>query len=177
MNAPLTAAAPVVDALGDADFCAALERELPALRAQALRMLGEEADAHDAVQEALVRAWTRRGSLHQAGALRGWLRQIVAREALRTLRWRAVRRWLPFGDQVPERAHTADPTHSLDAAKVARAVACLSPRQRQLWGLRFGEGWTLPEIAEATALSPETVKTHLVRALAAVRKVLEEPHV
>jgi RNA polymerase sigma-70 factor (ECF subfamily) len=51
----------------------------------------------------------------------------------------------------------------------------LSAQQRLVFGLRFDEGWTLPEIAEATGLSTETIKTHLTRALTRVR--LELDHV
>jgi RNA polymerase sigma factor (sigma-70 family) len=72
--------------------------------------------------------------------------------------------WLP--DSV-DPAPRAD-----DALDRARAVASLRavvdrlpPRQRLVWGLRFDEGWSVAEIAAATGIGPETVKTHLKRAL------------
>lgn len=164
--------------LAEAALCEALARESGALLALATRMLGDAADAADALQEAWLRAWTRRDALRDEAALRGWLRTIVARECLRALRWRAVRRWTPFGDHLPELpSNASSPEHALDAARVRALVERLPPRQRQLWGLRFDEGWTIPEIAEATGLGVETVKTHLSRALAAVRGQLEPPHV
>lgn len=159
-------------------LCRALEAEAPALLAMATRMLGDPGDAADALQEAWLRAWTRRDALRDAGALRGWLRQIVARECLRALRWRTVRRWIPFGEALPEAPlEGVSPDQALDLARVRRLVEALPPRQRQLWGLRFDEGWTIPEIAAATDLGTETVKTHLSRALTAVRSGLESPHV
>lgn len=159
-------------------LCDALEREAGTLLAMATRMLGDEGEAADALQEAWIRAWTRREALREPAALRGWLRQIVARECLRALRWRAVRRWIPFGQALPEvDAGARSPELALDVVRVRAQVERLPPRQRQLWGLRFDEGWTIPEIAEATGLGAETVKTHLTRALATVRGSLESPHV
>lgn len=164
--------------IAEAALCEALEREAEALLALATRMLGDSADAADALQEAWLRAWTRRGALRDQAALRGWLRTIVARECLRALRWRAMRRWTPFGEKLPDLpSNASSPESSLDAARVRALVERLPPRQRQLWGLRFDEGWTIPEIAEATGLGAETVKTHLCRALVTVRGHLEPPHV
>lgn len=161
----------------DAALLDALETEAPALMALATRMLGDSTEAADAVQEAALRAWMRRDQLQNTDALRGWLRQIVARECLRALRWRGLRRWLPFGEATPELpTPPVQPEHSLDAAKARAAVAGLPARQRQLWGLRFDEGWTVPEIAAATGLAPSSIKTHLERALRTVRASLESPH-
>jgi RNA polymerase sigma-70 factor (ECF subfamily) len=74
-------------------------------------------------------------------------------------------------------SNASSPEYALDAARVRALVERLPPRQRQLWGLRFDEGWTIPEIAEATGIGAETVKTHLSRALITVRGQLEPPHV
>jgi RNA polymerase sigma-70 factor (ECF subfamily) len=54
--------------------------------------------------------------------------------------------------------------------QVMRALDELSARQRSLFLLRFVEEMNLDEIAEATGLSAGTVKSHLHRALTAVRK-------
>ena len=154
----------------DAAFLAALGDAAPTLAGLARRMAGDEAD--DVMQEALFRAWRQRTSLRDGLATGGWLRAIVVRECLRTLRRRALRRWLPFGDTDRE-SPAPGPDVGLDAARVRRAAETLSPQQRLVWGLRFDEGWTVPEIAESTGLSSETVRTHLGRALAAVQRRLE----
>ncbi len=176
---PALAAAPLREVAtldGDA-FGAALASAEPAHRALAGRMLGNAEDAHDALQEAWLRAWEHRGSLQTAAALHGWLRQIVARECLRALRIRAVRSWLPFAEPLdpgpgPERAAGDAETWR----RARRIVERLPPQQRLLWGLRFDEGWTVPEIAAATGLSAETVKTHLSRALTQVQRRMGVNH-
>jgi RNA polymerase sigma-70 factor (ECF subfamily) len=52
---------------------------------------------------------------------------------------------------------------------VWESVAQLSDRQRSVFLLRFVEELELSEIAEVTGLPISTVKTHLYRALAAIR--------
>ena len=155
-------------------FEAALLADGDALGALARRMLGDN-EAEDALQEAWIRAWTRRGALKDAASQRAWLRRIVVRECLRVLRWRAMRRWLPFGAEVPELPAPEAPNP--DLLRIRRVVEALSPQQRVMWGLRFDEGWTVPEIAESLSLSPETVKTQLGRALQSVQARLEVHHV
>ncbi len=164
----LTAALPV--AVDVEPLAALLEEQGGSHLALARRMLGDPEDAHEAVQEAWIRAWSRRGSVRDPGALGAWVRAIVARECLRRLRWRAARQWLSLAAWLPD---SVDPALAADdALDRARAVASLRavvdrlpPRQRLVWGLRFDEGWSVAEIAAATGIGPETVKTHLKRAL------------
>lgn len=162
----------------DAAFVQALQSATAAHLALALRMLSDREDAEEAVQEAWFRAWRHRGAMRDGGALHGWMRQIVARECLRLLRRRAVRRWLPFGDAVPDvpswlPGPEAEVVDRELLVRARRAVDALPPRQRLVWGLRYDEGWSVGEIAAATELSTETVKTHLGRALLAVQAKLE----
>ncbi|MBC3763878.1 RNA polymerase subunit sigma-70 [Quadrisphaera oryzae] len=58
------------------------------------RMLGSLADAEDAVQDAMVRAWRHSGSLRDASAQRGWLYRIATRVCFDHLEGRR-RRALP----------------------------------------------------------------------------------
>jgi RNA polymerase sigma-70 factor (ECF subfamily) len=69
------------------------------LRAVAYRMLGSEADAEDAVQEAWIRL--SRADARGVENFSGWLTTIVARVCLDRLRWRQSRPEEPSGGQVP----------------------------------------------------------------------------
>lgn len=171
-------------ALEEAAFLAALEASAPAAMALACRLLRDPEDAREVLQEAWLRAWRHRGELRDADAVRGWLRAIVVRECWRALRWRGLRRWLGFGGDPEAGLELPDPGPSPERAnadaqlalRARAAVARLPARQRLVWTLRVEEGWTLPEIAAATDLSVETVKTHLARATAAVRAGAGDPH-
>ncbi|HSC39506.1 MAG TPA: sigma factor-like helix-turn-helix DNA-binding protein, partial [Chitinophagaceae bacterium] len=57
---------------------------------------------------------------------------------------------------------------------LATAVDGLSDRQRTIYKLAKEEGLTYEEIGVLLALSPLTVKTHMARALQAVRDFLEK---
>jgi len=59
-------------------------------------------------------------------------------------------------------------------AHVWKAVSRLPEKQRSVFVLRFVEEMELKEIAELTGMNPSTVKTHLYRALAAVRETVGE---
>lgn len=175
MTIELPAAA--VRASPDEAFVAVLNSGAAPHLALATRMLGDAEDAREAVQEAWFRAWRHRGAVREPAAVRGWVRAIVARECLRLLRRRAMRRWLPFGEALPD---LPDPTAAVDrvvadreAAERLRSVLDhLPPKQRLAWGLRFDEGWSVAEIAQVMEVSTETVKTHLERALATVQRRL-----
>ncbi|MBI1750429.1 MAG: sigma-70 family RNA polymerase sigma factor, partial [Acidobacteria bacterium] len=57
-------------------------------------------------------------------------------------------------------------------ASVRAVVDGLPTRQRAVFLLRFVEEMTIEEIAQATGLETGTVKSHLHRALSAVRRKL-----
>ncbi len=185
----MTTAVPLaasVAALDDDALVAALRDALPGATLAARRMLGDVAAADDAVQEAMFRAWKSRARLEDRAAIHGWLRRIVVRECLRHLRWRAVKRFVGFGGAIstdePEGVALPEPGLSAEdaterAQRIARVHALvdrLPPRQRAIWGLRFDEGWTLPQIAEALDVSVETVKTHLGRAVERVKRGMND---
>ncbi len=162
--------------LDDEAFCRALQASGQALTALAARMLDDADAARDAVQEAWIRAWGARATLRDPDALGGWVRKIVVRECLRTLRWRTLRR--TFGlDRAPEPSHADDASSVLEAEQARRAVIhaleALPARQRIAWTLHVEEGWTLAEVAAALEVSPETVKTHLARATARVKEAID----
>ena len=78
--------------------------------------------------------------------------------------------WLPSGERNAEQRMLAKE----QVANVWRAVENLSERQRSVFLLRYVEDLELKEIAVATGMGEGTVKAHLSRALARVRKQLGE---
>jgi RNA polymerase sigma factor (sigma-70 family) len=89
--------------MDEADWLAArFEEQRAHLRAVAYRMLGSQAEADDAVQN----AWLRLAGADTAdvGNLTGWLTTVVARECLKLLRSRRGRREEPLDDTLTEPA-------------------------------------------------------------------------
>src|SRR5262245_40610294 len=61
-------------------------RHEQAAYALAFHITRHREEAQEAVQEALVRAWSAAPSFRAEGSVRGWLLRIVARESLRRIR-------------------------------------------------------------------------------------------
>jgi RNA polymerase sigma-70 factor, ECF subfamily len=77
---------------------------------------------------------------------------------------------LPSGASTPEK----DLLRQERAAQVAKALESLSFNQRTIFLMHFQEGMNIPEISSAIDMSVNTVKTHLHRAVKAVREKIGE---
>lgn len=157
-------------------LAATLHQDARFLRALARSLLHDDAAADDVVQEALVTALRR--PPRADGSLRGWLAGIVRHLSFR--RRRSEQR----------RAHHESAAASVvvlegpesPAAIVARgellqllvnAVMELPAAQRDAVLLRYFEGLTAAEIARRRGLPDATVRSHLKRALDALRARLD----
>jgi len=142
----------------------------------AWRLLGgDQAAAEDVAQEAFVRAHRALGGFRGDARLATWFHRILLNEVARYQRWRWVRQ--RFAGEMP-----ADPPE-LDAARpgdpglrarVARALEKLPRGQREAFVLVHLEGLTIQESALATGRALGTLKSHLHRALRALRAELAD---
>lgn len=138
----------------------------------ALWMLRNTAEAEDVVSEVYTKVWTealRYDPLR--GSVMTWLLVLCRSRALDRIRQK--RRYVAF-EGLPEEAADALMGNLQEYSSLQRALRQLTPNQRQLVGLAFLHGLTHEEIAEATQLPLGTVKSHLRRALQALRSRLEE---
>jgi RNA polymerase sigma-70 factor (ECF subfamily) len=173
---PTTAAPVTLDA-----FLASVERR--AFRVAELA-LGQREDALDAVQEAMIRLLRYRGrpAAEWSPLFWGILRRQLADRHRRNAVKRRVLGWLgrdeDGGDLLDAVADPlADPVrqHAEDAAwsALSLAVRDLPRRQRECFLLRELQGLSVAETAQAMGCSEGSVKTHLSRALSALRSGLE----
>lgn len=146
----------------------------PALRRFAYLLTGDADLAGDLVQEALSRAYPRWHSLAQRGTTEAYLRRCVTNASVS--RWRARRRLVLVEDPEPlVREHRPDPTAGLADAEVAWAlVGTLPPRQRAAVVLRFYEDLDFRQIGAVLGCPPATARSHVHRAVVALRIRLEE---
>ncbi len=102
-------------------FAALVEPYLARSIGAARLITGDEADAADAVQEALITAWRALPALRDADRFPAWFRQIVLRSALRIVRDR--RRLVELDIEAPAPDDALD--RELDHRRVDRALARL----------------------------------------------------
>ena len=166
-----------------------VDREGPAVVSACARILGDRAEAEDIAQEAFVIAYRSLGTWRADGAFGAWLSRIAIRLAVRRAQSRKQVTWLdPLAAEADqpgrERFRTMDATDAVDPAhsalrserdaQVRAAVASLDEPYREVVALRFFAERSLAEIAEATDRPLGTVKTHLHRGLARLRRALDE---
>ena len=132
----------------------------------AVRVLGNPADAEDALQEALLDAWRRIGRFRGEAGFGTWMYRVVTNRCLTLLR---TRRPVPVeGIDAAVPPAPDDPARSaqVDAGMSAlrRALAALPDDQRVCWVLRESEGLGYAEIAEITGASETAVRGRIHRA-------------
>jgi RNA polymerase sigma-70 factor (ECF subfamily) len=130
----------------------------------AVAVTGDVGRAHEAVQEAFIRALRLRDGYRGTGTVEGWLWRIVLREAYGA-------RGADPSAPLPEELGTTLPMPDRNPG-LAEAVAALSPRRRLVVFLRYYADLSLPQIAEAVGISEGTVSATLAQAHARLRASL-----
>lgn len=151
---------------GDRDAYGELvELTWPQLVALARTVLAGDDEAEDLVQEALVHAWPRLGSLRQPERFPAWVRRIVSRRCIAH-----ARRRRPVAEAEPP-VPASSPVARID---MERILGRLAPRQRAVVYLTLVEGHTAREAAAILGMLPATARVHRHRALTRLRRELEE---
>jgi len=153
----------------------------------ARRMLRNEEDARDVVQEGFVSAFRAIQRFNGDCRLSTWLHRIVVNAALMKIRTRSRRPEESIEDMLPrflEDGHHAEPTSDWGSAdsllerretreRVRAAIQQLPESYRTVLMLRDIEELDTAETAQLLGLTPNTVKIRLHRARQALAKVLE----
>jgi RNA polymerase sigma-70 factor (family 1) len=144
----------------------------------ALRLMKSPEIAQDLTQEIFVRVWIKRSQLMTVLQFRPWLNAITRNMAVDYLRKKVAapenEAYMTgfFTDTAPS-VEEQLALKQLEGA-ILQAVEQLSPQLKTAFMLSRFQGLTHTEIAQHMNISPITSKSHLVRALALIRKYLEE---
>ena len=178
-------------AAGIEDFDALVLAEQRRIYRVLLTMLRDPDAADNLTQECFLKAYEHRKRFRGECSMRTWLMRIainLARDHVKNRHWQFWRKLFrePSGSEQgidsvdtlePVDPH-ASPERSLLArerlAQVSAVVDNLPNQQRAVFVLRFLEEMSIEEIAQATSLRSGTVKTHLFRAVSAVRERVKE---
>lgn len=130
---------------------------------------GDDAEAQDVLQDALVRSFSRGRAFDDVNRAEAYVRRAIPTVFIDRLRKRSSR----------QRAHdrvVEVPPHETDRAAVLDvrdALARLGPRERACIVLRFYEDLTVPAIAARLGIAEGTVKRYLSDASARLAEDLD----
>jgi len=150
-------------------------RHAPVLAAR-LRPVLPPADVEDVLQETFLAAWRGAKSYRPEARAGGWLWGIARRQAALLLRRRG-----PAAASLPDLLEFDPPGHHppndpadtvVAQARLASAVATLSPAEHEVWRLVYVEDRPLAEVAELTGVPEGTVKSRAHRARRLLRAAL-----
>jgi RNA polymerase sigma-70 factor (ECF subfamily) len=163
---------------GDEDAMAAFYREHGrVVLAQILLVTGERVLAKEILQDTMLAVWRGAGSFRGESPVRSWVIAIARRQTRDRLRGRRLR---VVGDAFLADQPVSGPgpeVMALDRAELAEvrgAIRELGPPHREVLGLVFGSGLSLPEVAGVLEIPVGTVKSRLTAARTALGRILNE---
>lgn len=139
-------------------------------------ILGDPADAQDAAQDALIRAYWALSSFDESRPLRPWLLTIAANQARNRRRaaWRYVQALQRSLRAEPDAAlgTAPDPADRDEGNELWQAVRRLNPADQEVIYLRYFLEVPVTETAQTLGVPEGTVKSRLNRALGRLREVI-----
>jgi RNA polymerase sigma-70 factor, ECF subfamily len=190
---------PSTTAVAEAEFSEVLSRQvasetfghilssgLPSLYRGAYRLLGNAADAEDAVQDALLAAYTHLDQFRGQAKMSTWLGTIVHNSARMELRRRLRHVHVPLDEPLREAdEHSVSdrladrgpsPEDEYRSTELSRRLAQfhsrLSPTLRKTFQLRDIDGLSIREVARILGVPLGTVKAQSARARKKLRQLM-----
>jgi RNA polymerase sigma-70 factor (ECF subfamily) len=163
---------------GDENALAELyQRHARIVLAQILLVTGERMLAEEILQDTMLAVWRGAAVFRGESSVRSWMIAIARRQTRDRLRGRRL--------QVVDDTVLADQAHpgpgpelaALDRAQLAtvvKAIRLLPPLHREVLGLVFGTGLSLPEVAGVLEVPLGTVKSRLSSARTALGRMLDK---
>jgi len=140
-------------------------------------MLGGDPEHDDVVHQVFVSILASIGKVRDPSSLDAWVDSVCVRTVRKEIRHRRYRRWVTPSSEAVDRA--VDPHHPAQQVHIRRFYHLLDrmrPDDRIVLVLRYLEGCTLAEVADAGGYSLATAKRRLKRARAELKKrALEDP--
>ena len=145
----------------------------------ALRMLGDQAEAEDASQDAFLQAWRGLSRFRGESGFGTWLHRITLNRCLRLLHVRGSRVPIEDTSQLPDGTSvTPDPERQVEIRtalrELGRSLDRLTPEQRAAFVLRHLEDRPYVEISALLGISVPAVKSRIHRARLEVLAAMEE---
>lgn len=148
------------------------------LMALAMRYMGNQEDAEDVVQDALLKAYhgITRFTWMGNGSLRAWLERITINAAVNVLRERARHSDGMWVDWMADDTEEPDATdvEQIDAETIGEMIASLPTGYRTVFNMYCIDGFSHREIANQLGINEGTSSSQLSRARALLAHKIKE---
>ncbi|MEL6140780.1 MAG: sigma-70 family RNA polymerase sigma factor [Bacteroidota bacterium] len=144
----------------------------------ALRLIGEQTEAEDVVQETMIKIWEDRDKLARINNLEGWCTRLVRNLGIDRLRVKQRRPSLDIEkafhltDDRPDVHRQVETKESM--AEIERLLLSMPEQRRLVIHLREIEGLSYKEIASQLDISLDQVRTDIHRGRLYLRKALRK---
>ncbi len=143
----------------------------------ALRIVGNEAEAEDVVQEVFIKLWNQRQYADQIDNLEAWLTTLTRNQSIDKVRSKH-RRTEPIDKRFDMKDAQISPHRQTELNETLELVKTwideLPPKQKEIMHLRDIEGLAYKEIAQMLGLTLDQVKVNLFRARQAIRQKMQQ---
>jgi RNA polymerase sigma-70 factor (family 1) len=134
--------------------------------------------AEEIVQDVFLKLWFQRKHLAEIRSLESWVFTLTKNLTLNCMKkiaheWTAREKWIKQSE-LSENKTDYKVLNSEYQQLFQRAIAQLSPQQREVYKLAKEQGLSYDAISEKLSISQLTVKTHMARALASMRLFLKQ---
>jgi RNA polymerase sigma-70 factor (ECF subfamily) len=158
-------------ASGDRDaFAVLISPRVDRMLRTARAILGNEAEGHDAAQDALVAAWVNLPRLRDVSRFDAWLHRTLLNECRQMLRQRGRSREVHTDAEAPSTDFAAG---SIETASVKAAFRRLSIEERSILLLHHLHGLPLDQVARHLDVPVGTAKSRLWHARRSLERALE----
>jgi RNA polymerase sigma-70 factor (ECF subfamily) len=163
------------------NFRKLVELTSPLAFSVAFRMLGDEDQAKDVVQETMVTIWQKLKRIRSAEVYKTWIYRIVMNKCYDQLRSRKrnpefvadERTWKLISDSICE-----NPSSELEYSETAKIINLLcdrlSPKQKAVFVLSDIEEMSHDEISAITGMSKSGIKSNLHYARKSISEMIEK---
>jgi RNA polymerase sigma-70 factor (ECF subfamily) len=158
-----------------------IEQTTPFAYSVAFRMLGDDDQAKDVVQETMVTIWQKLKKIRSAGGYKTWIYRIVVNKCYDQLRKRKrnpefspdEKTWEIISNRISE-----EPSSELENSETAGIINLLtqklSPKQKAIFVLSELEQMSNDEISEITGMSNTGIKANLHYARRKISEMMEK---
>lgn len=144
----------------------------PGLFHLSFQLLNNKSEAEDIVADTFIKFWNNRHQFSSLPETAAWLRRTTRNATLDLLKHRQVRSRNELeiaAHNYPQEHFTAADVYAELLQEIYNQIEQLPPRGKEIFKLRYVEGFSNEEIAQKLGINNQSVRDHLARSLKALR--------